>query len=46
MKKSFNQIAAQLERIYKLYEKGFGTKALLEKAENCMFGIQNVGLCF
>ena len=46
MKKSFNQIAAQLERIYKLYYKGFGTKTLLEKAEKCMYGIQNVGLCF
>ena len=46
MKKSFNQIAAQLERIYKLYYKGFGTEKLLEKAEKCMFGIQNVGLCF
>ena len=46
MKKSFNQIAAQLERIYKLYYKGFGTKTLLEKAVKCMYGIQNVGLCF
>ena len=46
MKKSFNQVAAQLERIYRLYYKGFGTKKLLEKAENFMFEIQNVGLYF
>ena len=46
MKKSFEQIAAQLERIYKLYYKGFGTETLLNRAEKCMFGIQNIGLCF
>lgn len=46
MKKSFEQIAAQLECIYKLYYKGFGTETLLNKAEKCMFGIQNIGLCF
>lgn len=46
MKKSFEQIAAQLERIYKLYYKGFETETLLNKAEKCMFGIQNIGLCF
>ena len=46
MKKSFNQIAAQIERIYNLYYKGFGTEIMLEKAESFFFGIQNVGLCF
>lgn len=46
MKKSFDQIAAQLERIYRLYYKGFGTQKMLDKAEIFFFGIQNVGLCF
>lgn len=46
MKKSFNQIAAQLERIYRLYYKGFGTQKMLDKAESFFFEIQNVGLCF
>ena len=46
MKKTFKQIAAQLERIYRLYYKGFGTQKMLDKAESFFFGIQNVGLCF
>ena len=46
MKKSFNQVAAQLERIYSLYCKGFGTKKLLEKAESYFCNVQNIGLCF
>ena len=46
MKKSFNQVSDQLERIYKLYCKGFGTRKMLERAENFFFGIQNIGLCF
>ena len=46
MKKSFKQATEQLERIYKLYLKGFGTKQMMQKAESFMFGIQNVGLCF
>ncbi len=46
MKKSFDQIAAQLERIYRLYYKGFGTQKMLDKAESFFYGIQNVGLCF
>ena len=46
MKKNFSQIATQVERIYSLYLKGYGTKRMLEKAESYLFGIQNVGLCF
>ncbi len=47
MKKSFKQISAQMERIYKLYyNKGFGSEKLLEKAESYMFRIKNIGLCF
>ena len=46
MKKSFDQIAAQLERIYRLYYKGFGTQKMLDKAERLFFGIQDVGLWF
>lgn len=46
MKKSFNQIAAQLERIYRLYYKGFGTEKMLNRAEGFFFGIRNIGLCF
>lgn len=46
MKKSFNQIAAQVERIYSLYLKGYGTKRMLETAERFFFSQQNVGLCF
>ena len=46
MKKTFDQISAQLERVYKLYYKGFGTKKMLEKAESFFFGVQNIGLCF
>jgi hypothetical protein len=44
--KSFKQISAQVERIYSLYLKGYGTKKMLEKAESFFFSQQNVGLCF
>ena len=46
MKKTFKQCADQLERIYRLYLRGFGTKNLLEKAERFMYETKNVGLCF
>ena len=46
MKKTFKQCADQLERIYKLYLKGFGTGNLLAKAERFMYKTSNVGLCF
>lgn len=46
MKKTFKQCTDQLERIYKLYLLGFGTKNLLEKAERFMCETKNVGLCF
>ena len=46
MKKTFKQCADQLERIYKLYLKGFGTENLLAKAECFMCKTANVGLCF
>ena len=46
MKKSFEKAADQLERIYKLYLKGFGTKKMLEKAERFMCENSSVGLCF
>lgn len=46
MKKSFKVLAAQLERIYKLYLSGYGTKALMDKAESFMFRQSNVGLLF
>lgn len=46
MKKSFKVISDQLERIYKLYLKGYGTKAMLDKAESFMFRQSNVGLLF
>jgi hypothetical protein len=44
--KTFKQIAAQCERIAKLYEKGFGTEKMLERAERIFFAVPNVGLCF
>lgn len=46
MKKTFKQCADQLERIYRLYLNGFGTKSLLTKAERFMCKTTNVGLCF
>ena len=46
MKKTFKQCADQLERIYRLYLRGFGTKNLLERAERFMYKKINVGLCF
>ena len=46
IKKSFDAAATQLERIYKLYLKGYGTKSLIEKAESFMSSNPNVGLCF
>ena len=44
--KTFKQIAAQCERIAKLYDKGFGTKKMLETAERIFFSQPNVGLSF
>ncbi len=46
MKKTFKQVADQIERIYKLYLKGFGTRKMLERAEKFMAEQPNVGLCF
>jgi hypothetical protein len=46
MKKTFKQCTDQLERIYRLYLHGFGTKNLLAKAERFMCETTNVGLCF
>lgn len=36
----------QLERVYTMFEHGFGTKKLLERAERFMFRTQRVGLMF
>ena len=44
--KTFKQITDQIERIYKLYLKGFGTPKMMERAENFMARTPNVGLCF
>lgn len=45
--KTFNQISAQLERIYDLYYKfNCGTKKMLETAESFFNSQQNLGLCF
>ena len=44
--KTFKQIAEQCERISRLYEKGFGSDKLLERAECVFFSFQNVGLAF
>lgn len=46
MKKTFRQVSAQLERIYALYLKGFGTKKLLERAERVFNSRADIGLCF
>ena len=50
MKKTFKQMADQLERIYKLYYRNngqtFGTSRMLERAEHFFFNQQNIGLCF
>lgn len=43
--KNFKKCADQLERIYALYLKGFGSVALIEKAESFMYKT-NVGMCF
>ena len=44
--KTFRQIAAQCERIAKLYAKGFGTRTMLEKAESVFFSVPSVELMF
>ena len=44
--KSFKVISAQIERIYSLYLKGYGTKRMIEKCESIFFANQNVGLCY
>ena len=44
--KTFKQIAEQCERIANLYEKGYGTKKMLETAERIFFSQHNVGLSF
>jgi len=44
--KSFKEISTQLERIYKLYLKGYGTKKMLESAESFFNSQTNIGLCF
>lgn len=46
MKKTFEDLSIQLERIYKLYLIGCGTKKMLEKAEHFMCENSSVGLCF
>lgn len=44
--KTFKEISAQLERVYSLYLKGFGTKKMLETAEGFFFSQQRIGLQF
>jgi hypothetical protein len=44
--KTFKQIAEQCERISKLYDKGFGTTKMLEKAESIFFSFPKVSLAF
>ena len=44
--KTFQQIASQLERIYDLYLKGYGTKKMLESAERFFASKQRIGLYF
>ena len=45
--KTFDELAAQLERIYRLYLTfGCGTKKMLERAEAFMCDTKDVGLCF
>ena len=46
MKKTFKQLCAQLERIYKLYEWGAGSRRMIERAEQFMYKNTNVGLMF
>lgn len=45
-RKTFSQIASQIERIYTLYLKGYGSKSLLERAERVFNAHPNIGLCF
>ena len=44
--KTFKEISAQLERVYSLYLKGYGTKKMLETAEKFFSSRQRLGLCF
>ncbi len=44
--KTFKQVCEQVERIYKMYCKGFGCRAFLERADKAMFNYGNVGLMF
>jgi len=46
MKKTFKEISEQLERIYRLYLRGYGTKKMLEKAEEFFCSKPDLGLCF
>ena len=47
MKKTFNEIAAQIERIERLYYNfGCGTKKMLETAESFFSTKNDLGLCF
>lgn len=46
MKKSFCDISAQIERIYTLYLKGYGTKKMLATAEKFFICQKDLGLCF
>ena len=46
MKKSFKQLCDQLERIYRLYEWGAGSRRMIERAEMFMHKKANVGLMF
>ena len=44
--KTFKEISAQLERVYSLYLKGYGTEKMLETAEKFFSSRQRIGLCF
>ena len=44
--KTFKQISAQIERVYSLYLKGYGTRKMLETAERFFVSQQNLGLHF
>ncbi len=44
--KNFMQICAQLERIHKLYCKGYGSRQMIEKCEKIFFSIPKVTLLF
>ena len=46
MKKNFKEIAAQCERIFNLYLKGYGTEKMREKVESIFFSFGNVALNF